>query len=122
MLFRSEAIQDSITGATIAPALPGIGVRTANLERALEMLTVTVQKLTDQNAAVANLQQSVERIERHVDACDARTQVATTAIADLQKRTRSLEEAAIERVATRVESTAAWSAVEAAAKAQPDKD
>lgn len=94
-LLGREAIYDSITGAEIAPALPGVGARMAHQEQQMELLTVTVTKLVDQ-------QVHQQKLERRVDG--------------LESRVKGLEDQTIERVAGKAESISAWRAVEAVAK------
>ena len=89
-----DAVHDSITGKEIAPALPGIGVRMATTEQQMTVLTEAVAKIADSSA----------RLDEH----DARL--------------KHLEEAAVERVVARAESTAAWRAVEAVASTPPTHD
>lgn len=98
-LLGRDAIIDSITGKELAPALPGIGQRMAAQEQSTELLVVTVTKL------VAH-QEHAEKLEKRVDNHD--------------DRLKALEEAAVERVVAKAESTAAWRAMEAATKATPD--
>lgn len=97
-ILGRDAVLDTITGEERVPALPGIGVRTAKLEQGMELLSVAVTKLADQNAALVSIGRDVT---------------------DLQTRVDRLEAAAVERVVAKVESTAAWSAVEAVANTTP---
>jgi hypothetical protein len=92
-LVGREAIHDTITGAELVPALPGIGLRMATTEQQMGVLTEAVAKLAD----------STLRLDDH------------------DNRLRRLEEGVVERVVTRAESTAAWRAVEAIAT-QPEHD
>lgn len=94
-ILGRDAILDSITGEQLAPAQKGLGPRTAELERGMELLSIAVTKLADQNTALISV---------------------TRDVSDLQTRVGRLEAASVERVVTKVESTAAWSAVEAVAK------
>ncbi|KAB2808304.1 hypothetical protein F9L07_22580 [Pimelobacter simplex] len=94
-LLGRDAIRDSITGEEIHPALPGVGARMAHQEQQMELLTVTVTKLVDQ-------QVHQQKLERRVDG--------------LEHRVKGLEDQTIERVAGKAESVAAWRAVEAVAK------
>lgn len=94
-LVGREAVIDTITGEEIAPALPGIGARMSHQEQQVELLSVAVTKLVDQ-------QDHQRKLEERVDSHD--------------HRIKALEEQAIERVATKAESVAAWRAVEAVAK------
>lgn len=94
-----EEIRDSITDEVKVPALPGIGVRMAHQEQQMELLTVTVTKLVDQQAHQQRLEQRVE---------------------DHESRLAKLEQAEVERIVTRAESAAAYRAIETAIKATPD--
>ena len=96
-----DEIRDSITGEVRVPALPGIGVRMAHQEQQMELLTVTVTKLVDQQVHQQRLEQ---RVDEHDD------------------RIKKLEDAQVERVVSRAESAAAFHAIEAAIKATPDPD
>lgn len=60
-VFGREEKRDSITGEVIQPALPSVGMRMASQERATEVLTVTLQKAVDQQAAYVNLSEKVEQ-------------------------------------------------------------
>jgi hypothetical protein len=93
-----DAIIDSITGEEKVPALPGIGVRMAAVERHGEMLAVAVQKLVDQ-------QVHQEKMERRVD--------------EIEGRVEKLELGTAERVVTKVESIAAYRAMEQALNSDP---
>lgn len=94
-LLGREAVIDTITGDVLAPALPGVGARMAHQEQQMELLTVTVTKLVDQ-------QVHQQKLEHRVDG--------------LEGRVKGLEDGAIERVASKAESISAWRAVEAVAK------
>lgn len=94
-LLGRDAILDTITGEEIHPALPGVGARMAHQEQQMELLTVTVTKLVDQ-------QVHQQKLERRVDG--------------LEHRVKGLEDQTIERVAGKAESVAAWRAVEAVAR------
>ncbi|TQK73356.1 hypothetical protein [Nocardioides sp. SLBN-35] len=96
-LLGRDAIVDSITGEELSPALPGVGARMAHQEQQMELLTVTVTKLVDQ-------QVHQQKLERRVDG--------------LEHRVKGLEDQTIERVAGKAESISAWRAVEAVAKQQ----
>jgi hypothetical protein len=98
-ILGREAVRDSITGAEIAPALPGMGVRMAHQEQQMELLTVTVTKLVDQQMQQQKLEQ---RVEEH------------------EGRIAKLEADQVERVVARAESAAAFRAIETAIKAAPD--
>lgn len=97
-LVGREAVVDSITGKVLAPALPGIGVRMETNEQQLSVLT----------EAVATLASSTARLDDH----DKRIEAQDLRIA-------ALETGYGERVVTRLESTAAWRAVEAVANSTP---
>lgn len=56
-LVGRPAVVDSITGVERVPALPGIGVRMDHAERQMELLTTTVAKLADQEAAITELRE-----------------------------------------------------------------
>lgn len=86
-LVGRDEIRDSITGAVLVPALPGMGVRMDTQEKQLSTLTEAVSTL-------------------------AKT---TVQLADHEQRIKILEAAAVERVVTKVESAQAWRAVEAIA-------
>lgn len=90
-ILGREAVTDSITGAELSPALPGMGVRVAETERHLGVLA----------QAVATIAESHVRLEDH------------------EARLVRLEEAAVERVVARAESTAAWAAMQAASESKP---
>jgi hypothetical protein len=90
-ILGREAVVDSITGKEIAPALPGMGVRMAHQEQQMEAITLAVTRLASQQEALT----------------------------DHEKRIKALEDGAFERMVTRAESAAAWSAVEAVAKSAP---
>jgi hypothetical protein len=92
-LVGREPVFDSITGAELVPALPGIGVRMSTTEQQMGVLTDAVAKLADSSL----------RLDDH------------------EGRLKRLEEGVVERVVTRAESTAAWRAVEAIAT-QPADD
>lgn len=97
-ILGREAIVDSITGKELAPALPGMGVRMAQQEAVSKLQQEQMTLLTD---AVAKLANTHQRLDDH------------------DRRLNALEAAAIERVATKAESVAAWRAVAAVAG---DKD
>lgn len=95
-IIGRDAQRDSITGREVpGSALPGIGVRMDNVERG----QVQTQKALEHIATLIESQQQqdqrLDTVERRVDA---------------------LEQAAIERVAGKAESVAAWRAVEAVAR------
>lgn len=90
-ILGREAVVDTITGKEIAPALPGMGVRMAHQEQQMEAITAAVTRLATQHEALR----------------------------DHETRIARLEQAAVERVVTKAESTAAWNAVEAVANSRP---
>lgn len=65
-LVGREEQRDSITNELLAPALPGIGVRMASTEVAVELLTVTVTKLVDQQVYQQKLQDQVDDHETRI--------------------------------------------------------
>lgn len=93
-ILGREAVTDSITGRELAPALPGVGVRLADQERHLGILS----------EAVATIAASHVRLEDH------------------ETRIVRLEAGSVERVVARAESAHAWAAMEAATKATPAED
>lgn len=93
-LLGREAVVDSITGREVLPALPGVGVRLDTQERHLAAIEKALTTLAADSAQLAN----------H------------------EERIRALEVAAIERVAARAESVAAWRAVEAVAANEPSAE
>jgi hypothetical protein len=99
-LVGRDAVYDSITGAELVPALPGIGVRMATTEQQMGVLTDAVAKLADNDGRLNTLEQWRAEVEQWRQAVDA---------------------GVVERVVTRAESTAAWRAVEAIAT-QPEHD
>lgn len=99
-ILGREPVVDSITGRELAPALPGIGVRMAHQEDQMRLLTDAVSKIADSH-------QRLEHVEKRVD------EIAID-VADLKAGT-------LERIMARAESTQAWSAVEAIAKAPTDE-
>lgn len=58
VLLGRDAIFDSITGRELAPALPGIGQRTATLEHAVTQLADQQVRLDDLDRRVGNLEQA----------------------------------------------------------------
>lgn len=92
VLVGRPAVPDSITGKILAPALPGIGQRMDTIEQ-----------------AVAELARSNQRHEAH----EAHLARHDREIADLAA-------GAMERIVGKVESVAAWQAVEAVAKKPED--
>lgn len=98
-LVGREAIVDPITQRELAPAIKGVGAR----------MEATEQEQKEQSRQLAVMAQAVAKIaESHVQ------------LDQHEQRIRALEEAAVERVASRAESIAAWRAMEAATLATPD--
>jgi hypothetical protein len=93
-LVGREPVFDSITGAELVPALPGIGVRMSTTEQQMGVLTDAVAKLADSSL----------RLDDH------------------EGRLKRLEEGVVERVVTKAESAAAWRAVEAVANGTTPDD
>jgi hypothetical protein len=93
-ILGRDAVVDSITGAELAPALPGVGVRLAETEKHLGVLA----------EAVATIAESHVRLEDH------------------EGRIVALERAAVERIVNRVDSAAAWGAMQAASESTPQAD
>lgn len=87
LIGHGEEPANTVTGTPAKPAVPGIGARVAKIED-------TLPALVD---AVATLAKNEGRLER------------------VEARVTALESQAVERVVTKVESTAAWLAVEAVA-------
>ena len=92
-LVGRDAVVDSITGRELAPALPGIGQRMANVETAI--------------VAIAQQQQDITELK--------------TATEDIDHRVSKLEAAYVERIVTKQESAQAWRAIESAINAEPDE-
>lgn len=90
-LVGRPAVVDTITGQELVKALPGIGVRMEQTERQMELLTTTVAKLVDQEAAINELR-------------DTQAQHA--------KDIALLQAGMVERVASKVEQTEMWKAVQ----------
>lgn len=99
-ILGREALRDSITGREIQPALPGMGVRMAHQEEQSRDQRAQLQILTDAVTKIADSHELLNNIERRVAA---------------------LEDAAVERVVTKVESAEAWRAI-AAAHGEADDD
>lgn len=93
------AIRDSITGREIEPALPGVGVRLAGLELAIQKLADSHVRLDTQQGQLGAL---AERTKRNEDDIEI------------------LKAASVERVVARSESARAWAAMEAVALSTPD--
>lgn len=100
-ILGRDAVVDSITGKELAPALPGIGQRMAHQEQQMTTMTNAVAQLAETHAQLIEVNRS---------------------LVDHESRLQKLEAAAVERVVTRAESAAAWRAMEAAHKAQPEVD
>lgn len=95
LLFGKAAEpQNPITGAAATQPVAGLGMRVANIEQRSTHQGAQLEILTE---AVAKLVDAHERLDNH------------------ERRIKGLEDAAIERVFTKVESTAAWDAVAAVA-------
>lgn len=93
-ILGRDPIIDSITKKEIAPALPGIGQRMATVEQAL--------------ITFAQNQHDLEVLRGRVDEHD--------------QDIKELKDARAERVVSRVESAAAFRAMEEAIKATPDSE
>jgi len=100
-ILGREPIRDSITGREIQPALPGIGVRMANQEQQMEQLTKTVQLLAEHQATQHELERKVDQIDQRV---------------------KDLEDARVERIVGKAESTQALRVIETALLADPPLD
>lgn len=98
-ILGRDPVRDTITGAEIEPALPGIGVRMAHQEEKTDRITGTLEKLVDQ-------QETLIKLHERVDGIDVRV--------------RKLEEGAVERIVTRAESAEAFRAIQAVAGQNPD--
>jgi hypothetical protein len=98
-LVGRPAVVDTITGEERIPALPGIGVRMDMQEKQMASLTDTVATL----AKVVEHQSRLDGISE-----------------DHEKRITALEAARVEQALARKESTAAYRAIEAAAKGGAD--
>jgi len=95
-LIGREAQHDTITGREIpGSALPGIGVRMDNVERGQQQTQKALEHIATLIESQQQQDQRLDTVERRVDA---------------------LEQAAIERVATKAENVAMWRGVEAIAK------
>lgn len=100
-LVGRDAIIDSITGEERVPALPGMGVRQAKTEQQLELLTTTVAKLVDQEAAIAEIRTLVLQNTHNI---------------------ALLQAAAVERVASKVEQTEMWKTMQRIKDEDPTLD
>ncbi|UUW87393.1 hypothetical protein [Pimelobacter simplex] len=94
-LIGREEQRDSITGRKTADALPGIGVRMDNVERGQQEQSRALNHIATLIESQQQQDQRLDTVERRVDA---------------------LEQAAIERVAGKAESVAAFRAIEAVAR------
>lgn len=100
-ILGREEITDNITGRTLVPALPGLGVRMAFAEDSLSHQQAQMDKLTDAVAKLADVQQQID---------------------DLLRRIVALETGTIERVASKAEAVAAWRAIEKVAEGSVNED
>jgi hypothetical protein len=62
-ILGREALVDTITGVQRVPALPGVGVRLANTEEAIEKLTELVERQGDYGARIEALEVRLTAIE-----------------------------------------------------------
>ncbi len=90
-LIGRDEIRDPVTNELLSPAQEGIGVRQARTESQMEILTDAVAKIADSHL----------RLENH------------------EGRLKALEDAAVERVVSKVESAQMFQAMESAIKATP---
>lgn len=104
---RNEAMSDAMlgrpevkdrSGAVVQPSQPGMPARVAELADAVKELV--------------QMQHRVDKVEAEQNKLAAR-------VDDLEGVTSQLQQAHLERIVSRVESTQAWGAIEAAAKATP---
>lgn len=112
ILGRDE-VHDSITGAKLAEALPGMGVRTALLEQQVSQQVVHLTELTKVVKTLADTQKRQQDHGARLDAHDSRFSV-------VEDRLTKVELAAAERIVGKVESIAAYRAIEEVAKTMPD--
>lgn len=89
---------DSVTRQEIQPALPGLGLRLAHQEVQLAEVATAVARVAE------TTQQLVE---------------VNKTLGDHDGRIKKLEEAAVERIYSRADSTAAWKAIDAALNSTP---
>lgn len=94
-ILGRPAIVNEITKKEVAPAVPSLGAQIAGLGEA-------VRELTKSHARLDNLETRVDKVEGY------------------EVRIIKLEEASIERIVTRAESAAGWTAMAEAIKADPD--
>lgn len=111
---QAEAVSEAIlgrpevtdrSGAVIQPAQPG--------------MVAQVAALTDTVRELVNMHQRVDGVEGEQKAI--RAEVAEFRI-EIGGRVKVLEDARVEQVVSRAESAAAFSAIEAAVKANPDNE
>ena len=76
-LVGRDAVVDSITGKELAPALPGVGQRTAALEDSVTMLTTAMTKLADTHVRLESHDRRIGRLEQ---AASERTLARTESI------------------------------------------
>lgn len=100
-IIGRPAIVDSITGRVLAPELPGIGQRIESVER-------NQVETRDALRHIATLLESQQAQDHRLN--------------EHESRLSRLEEAVVERVATKVESMAAWQAVAKVAESIPPAD
>lgn len=126
-LLGRDEIRDSITGKVLAPALPGMGIRMDRNEeqgrRQEEQMTAVVAALAPIGPALAALADTQAQLaetnrwraqtEKRLEAHEKQIDTNARDIADLRV-------ARMDRVAGHIESAAAWSAIEAVAKQEPD--
>lgn len=93
-LIGRDEIRDPVTNELLSPAQEGIGVRQARTEGQMAILTDAVAKIAD----------SHQRLENH------------------EGRIKALEEAAVERVVSRVESAQMFQAMDSAIRATPPSE
>lgn len=91
-LFGTEEVRHKVTGKVLVPAQPGVGVQVAEL-------SVAVTKLVELHATTAAHDQRLSAVEADVD---------------------TLKSAALERIASKVDSIRGWEAIQAAVMATPD--
>jgi hypothetical protein len=107
-LVGRPPVVDSITRREISPALPGIGQRMATIEDMVAELVISDRRHSSH--------------EQHLAAHDKALATHDQEFADVDRRVKALEGAAVERVVSRAESTQAFRTIEAAIKATPDLD
>jgi hypothetical protein len=107
-LVGRDPIFDSMTGKEIAPAVPGIGTRMANVEEAIVTIARHQTAIADLNTIVADLRLNDARHDVHLARHD--------------KDLADLKLAQVERIVSRAESTQMFKTVEVALNAQPPVD